>query len=261
MDGSLHFRPSARVLGALFEEDFDRPESAAEPEVIEPIFSAAELADAREAAWRAGNAAGAEEAAAGDAAAARRAIESIAAQFADARDAAATLAEQTADAIARLLLDSLAAAFPVLCASCGEAEVQAIVRSVLPALNQEQAVTVRTNPLTARSLLREIGRLDPDFAARVQIVECDSDDAGRCEDCLAQRCGCPRRHRDFGNRWRRSWRLPGCCGPISYSTGRNRRWRLTWNWPNSPSPVHPATKAARRAAPASWRRSTTYRSP
>ncbi len=174
MDGPPHFRPSARVLGALFEEDFDRPESAAEPEVIDPIFSAADLADAREAAWRAGNAAGAEEAAAGDAAAARRAIESIAAQFADARDAAATLAEQTADAIARLLLDSLAAAFPVLCASCGEVEVQAIVRSVLPALNQEQAVTVRTNPLTARSLLREVGRIDPDFAARVQIVECDS---------------------------------------------------------------------------------------
>jgi flagellar biosynthesis/type III secretory pathway protein FliH len=174
MDGPPHFRPSARVLGALFEEDFDRPESAAEPEVIDPIFSAADLADAREAAWRAGNAAGAEEAAAGDAAAARRAIESIATQFADARDAAATLAEQTADAIARLLLDSLAAAFPVLCASCGEVEVQAIVRSVLPALNQEQAVTVRTNPLTARSLLREVGRLDPDFATRVQIVECDS---------------------------------------------------------------------------------------
>jgi hypothetical protein len=33
---------------------------------------------------------------------------------------------------------------------------------------------VRTNPLTARSLLREIGRLEPDFAARVQIVECDA---------------------------------------------------------------------------------------
>jgi flagellar biosynthesis/type III secretory pathway protein FliH len=174
MDGSPHFRPSSRALGALFEEDFDRPESAPEPEVIEPVFSAADLAGAREAAWRAGNAAGAEEAAAGDAAATRRAIESIAAQFADARDTAAALAEQTADAIARLLLDSLAAAFPVLCACCGEAEVQAIVRSVLPALNQEQAVTVRTNPLTARSLLREIGRLDPDFAARVQIVECDA---------------------------------------------------------------------------------------
>ena len=142
--------------------------------MIEPVFSAAEVANAREAAWREGNAAGLREAAASEAAATRRAIESVAAQFAEVHDAAAAHAEQSADAIARLLLDSLAAAFPVLCACYGEAEVQAIARSVLPALTQEQVVTVRTNPLTARSLLREIGRLDPDFAARVQIIECDA---------------------------------------------------------------------------------------
>jgi flagellar biosynthesis/type III secretory pathway protein FliH len=174
MDGSVHFKSSSRPLGALFGEDFDRPDATPEPDAIEPVFSAAELANAREAASREGNAAGRDEAVACDAAATRVAIEALAAQFADARDTAAALAEQSADAIARLLLDSLAAAFPVLCASYGEAEVQAIVRSVLPALNQEQAVTVRTNPLTARSLLREIGRLEPDFASRVQIVECDA---------------------------------------------------------------------------------------
>jgi flagellar assembly protein FliH len=174
MDGSVHTRPSSRPIGALFGEDFDRPEAAPEPEVIEPVFSAAELANAREAAWRQGNAAGLEEAAASDAAATRRAIEALATQFPDASDTAAALSEQSADAIARPLLDSLAAAFPVLCACYGEAEVQAIVRSVLPALTQEHVVTVRTNPLTARSLLREIGRLDPDFAARVQIAECDA---------------------------------------------------------------------------------------
>jgi len=174
MDASLHFRSSSQPLGALFGEDFDRPEAAPEPEAIEPVFSAAELANARETASREGNAAGRDAAVASDAAATRVAIEALAAQFADARETAAALAEQSADAIARLLLDSLAAAFPVLCASYGEAEVQAIVRSVLPALNQEQAVTVRTNPLTARSLLREIGRLEPDFVSRVQIVECDA---------------------------------------------------------------------------------------
>ncbi len=174
MDGSLNFKPSSRPLGALFGEDFDRPEASPEPEVIEPVFSAAELANAREAAWQQGNAAGLQEAAASDSAATRRTIEAIAAQFAEARDTAAALAEQSADAIARLLLDSLAAAFPVLCACYGEAEVQAIVRSVLPALTQEQMVTIRTNPLTARSLVREIGRLDPDLAARVQIAESDA---------------------------------------------------------------------------------------
>jgi flagellar assembly protein FliH len=174
MDGSLHFGASSQSVGALFEEDFDQPERLAEPDAIEPVYSAAELSSLREAAWREGNAAGQQEAAASDAAATRRAVESMAAQCTDARDAATARAEQTADAIARLLLDSLAAAFPMLCACYGEAEVQAIVRSVLPALTQEQAVTVRTNRLTAPSLVREIGRLDPAFAARVQIVECDA---------------------------------------------------------------------------------------
>jgi flagellar biosynthesis/type III secretory pathway protein FliH len=174
MDGSVHFRPSSRPLGALFEEDFDQPERVAEPDAIEPVYSAADLTNLSEAAWREGNAAGQQEAAASDAATTRRAIESLAAQCTDARDAATARAEQTADAIARLLLDSLAAAFPVLCACYGEAEVQAIVRSVLPALTQEQVVTVRTNRLTAPALVREIGRLDPALAARVQIVECDA---------------------------------------------------------------------------------------
>ncbi len=173
MDGSVNSKSSSQSLGALFGEDFDQPERVAEPDAIEPVYTAAELAKAREAAWREGNAGGQQEAAASDAAATRRAIEAMAAQWADASDAAAARAEQTADAIARLLLDSLAAAFPTLCACYGEAEVQAIVRSVLPALTQEQVITVRTNRLTAPSLVREIGRLDPAFAARVQIVECD----------------------------------------------------------------------------------------
>src|SRR5215472_6378042 len=160
MDGSVHWRPSPASLGTLFEEDFDRPEAdAAEPEAPEPVFSAADLAAARTAAWREGNAAGLAETAANDDAATRRAVESIAAQFAAAGEAAVAHAEQSADAIARLLLDSLAAAFPMLCACYGEAEVQAIVRSVLPALTQEPSVTVRANPLTAPAIMREIGRL------------------------------------------------------------------------------------------------------
>src|SRR5205823_2274291 len=143
MDGALHFTQSPRTLGALFGEDFDLPEVAPEPEVIEPVFSATELITERDAAWRKGHAAGLAEAAASDAAAARRAIEAVASQLADACDKAATHAEQSADAVARLLLDSLAAAFPVFCACYGEAEVQAIVRSVLPALTQEPVITVR----------------------------------------------------------------------------------------------------------------------
>jgi flagellar assembly protein FliH len=174
MDGSLHFVPSPPPLGALFDEDFDLPDAAPEPEVIEPVFSMGELASARAAARREGHAAGLAEAAASDAAATRRVTEAIASHLADASDTAKALAEQTADAIARLLLDSLAAALPAFCARYGEAEVQAIVRSVLPALTQEPVVTMRASPRTTPGILREIGRLDPDIVSRVQIVECET---------------------------------------------------------------------------------------
>jgi flagellar biosynthesis/type III secretory pathway protein FliH len=197
MDGSLNFTPSPRNLGALFAEDFDLPEAAPEPEIIEPVFSATELVSERDAAWRKGHAAGLTEAATSDAAAARQAMEGIAAQLQDACGSAAALAEQSADAVARLLLDSLAAAFPVFCACYGEAEVQAIVRSVLPALIQEPVITVRVNTRTAPSLAREIGRLDPDLAARVQIDVSDAMPIGDVR--IAWRNGAAAR--DAGKLW------------------------------------------------------------
>jgi len=174
MDALLHLARPSRASGVLFEEDFDRPASLAEPEVIEPTFSAAEMASAREDAWREGRDAGVAETAASDAAAARHAIELIAAELNAARDMAAALADQSADAIARLLLGSLAATFPALCAQHGEAEVRAIVRAVLPGLTREPAITVRVNPRNAPGVAREVERLEPGLAAHVQITELDA---------------------------------------------------------------------------------------
>src|SRR5271157_1558890 len=116
MDGQLGLRQRPPAFGALFAEDFDLAQPAPEPEVIEPVFSATELATAREAAWRDGHASGLDEAAASDAANTRRAMEAIASELRGARGAANECAERSADAIARLLLDSLAAIFPTLCA-------------------------------------------------------------------------------------------------------------------------------------------------
>jgi hypothetical protein len=174
MDGALHVPRHPRVLGALFDEDFDVAETAPEPEVIEPVFSASELAGARDAAWLAGHAAGVQEAAAGNTAATRQALESIAGQIATERDAAIERTEQLAETIAGLLLDSLAATFPALCARYGDAEVRAIARTGLPALTHEAAITVRANPRTAAALAHEIERLDPDLAAHVQTTAYDS---------------------------------------------------------------------------------------
>ena len=171
MDGFAHL-PKA---GVLFAEDFDAAAVVApEPEVIEPVFSAAELSAAREEAWQDGYDSGLRAVAENDAAAARQTLNSIAEQLSAERAAAAERSEQVAEEIAGLLLDSLAAMFPALCARHGDAEVRAIVRTVLPALTQEQAITVRVHPSTVGAVSQEVGRLDPDLATHVHIVECDA---------------------------------------------------------------------------------------
>jgi flagellar biosynthesis/type III secretory pathway protein FliH len=118
-------------------------------------------------------------------------MEAIAEQFATERDAATERAEQSAEAIARLLLDSLAAIFPTLCARHGDTEVRAIVRVVLPALTQESVITVRAHPRTAVAVAQEIARLDPDLVAHVQTVECDAMSPGDVR--IAWRNGSARR--------------------------------------------------------------------
>jgi hypothetical protein len=169
MDGFTHFSKA----GTLFAEDFDTPEAASEAVVIERVYSAGELAAARDEAWREGHDAGLQDAATSEAAATHQAIAAFAEQFATECEAATGRGEQSAEAIARLLLDSLAAIFPTLCVHYGDAEVRAIVRAVLPALTQELAITVRAHPRTARALSQEIARLDPDLAAHVQAIDCD----------------------------------------------------------------------------------------
>lgn len=173
MDGYAHL---ARE-GVLFAEDFDTPSAAAaveEPDVIEPVFSTGDLAAARSAAWQEGHAEGLRQAEAQDAAGTRQAIAAIAEQFTAERAAGAVWAEQSADAIARLLVESLAAMFPALCTRYGDAEVRAIVRIVLPALTQEPAITVRAHPRTAEAVAHEIALLDADLMARVHVVESGS---------------------------------------------------------------------------------------
>ena len=167
-------RPSGIVL---FAEDFDVPhkhDPLPEPEIIEPVFTASDLEAARKQAWQAGHDAAAETAAQDGHATVRDAIAAIAANLADARAHASAMAQQAADELARLLLDSLAAALPALCARHGEAELRSLVRALLPALSQEAAVTIRINPGNAAALVQEIERLAPDLTARTQIVASDT---------------------------------------------------------------------------------------
>jgi flagellar biosynthesis/type III secretory pathway protein FliH len=171
--GNAKPRPG-RNWSALFDEDFDKPTRAPQPKVVEPVYSSDDITGAREAAWQEGHAAGLQEAEADTCAVTQKLIETIAGQLETARATATEIAEQSAEELARLLLDSLAAILPTLCAQHGEAEVQAVVRAVLPALTQEPAITIRANPHERMVIAQEMERLEPELAARVQIVPTDA---------------------------------------------------------------------------------------
>jgi flagellar assembly protein FliH len=166
----MHGSAYAPRCNALFAEDFDLPAAEPGPAAIEPVFSSGDLAAAREEGWRDGHAAGLREAAMTDAAASREAIAQIAAQLRADAEAGMALAEQEAVAVAQLLLDTLAATFPALTERYGDAEVRAIVRTVLPALTREPAITVRAHPETTVAIAQEIEALDPELQAHVQTV-------------------------------------------------------------------------------------------
>ena len=157
----------------LFDDDFDLPPAPSpppEPEIIEPVFTAAELEAAREEAAREAREAALAEAGATSRGAAREALASIAAAMTAASEEAAALAEETASSLAGLLLACFAAAFPALSARHGPEEAAAVVRQVLPALHREPKVTIRVNPRLAGFVVAEIEASDPDLAARVRIV-------------------------------------------------------------------------------------------
>ena len=165
-------RPAARPLGGiLYAEDFDAPEAPppAAP-APEPTHSAIELADARELGraegWKAARAAAETQIEAQRAAVLR----AIATALSEARDVAETLAAEAAQSIARTALSLLAAALPATCARHGERELRALALAVLPVLETEPRIVIRASPLGLRGVSETLARLDPELAARVQLL-------------------------------------------------------------------------------------------
>jgi len=158
----------------LFDEDFDQPAKPLEPEVIAPVFTAAELLAAREEAAQDGRDRAIAEAEGSARIASSRALAEIAKQFTAAQEEAASIAEQSAEAIARLLLDCFATAFPALSARHGPGELAGVLREILPALHREPKITVRINPLLVPAMTEELHSLDADLVARVRLIPADS---------------------------------------------------------------------------------------
>jgi flagellar biosynthesis/type III secretory pathway protein FliH len=158
----------------LFDEDFDLPSASADPEVILPVFSAAELMAARDEAAQDSRDRTLAEADETARAVASRTLAQIAAQITESRLEAVSIAEQSAEAIARLLLDCFATAFPVLSARHGPGELAAVLREILPALHREPKITVRISPHLVSAMTDEIQSLDADLAARVRLIPTDA---------------------------------------------------------------------------------------
>jgi flagellar biosynthesis/type III secretory pathway protein FliH len=178
----------------IFHEDFDRPkawEPPPEPTPAEPVYSAADLQMVRAEALRDGHAAGLAEADGVTAALARHALLTIAERLDTARVEATAIAEEAAEAVACLLMDAFAAAFPALCARHAETELRAIVRAVLPRLLEEPAITVRASPHVTDALTEEIASIDPDLLDRVRVIPTDAVPAGDVR--IAWRAGNARR--------------------------------------------------------------------
>jgi flagellar assembly protein FliH len=170
---------SSRTPGVvLFDDDFDLPAPPPEPEVIEPVYSAAELLAAREEAARESRDIALAEAATSARAMAGQALAEITAQIVTARSETASVAEQSAEAIARLLMRCFATAFPALSARHGETEVTAVLRAILPMLHREPKITVRVSPKLIAALTEELQTVDSDVASGVRLIPTDTMAAG-----------------------------------------------------------------------------------
>jgi flagellar assembly protein FliH len=171
----------ARRPVILFAEDFDAPPGitvfddppgGAEP--VAPAFTEEELAAARADAYSEGHSNGLAKAAADRAEVTRQMLGVIVERLDGARAEATRVAEESADALARLLLGTLASVLPALCARHGAAEVVALTHAVLPALAREPRVTIRISPHVMRAVEQELGRLDPELHGRVSLVPTDA---------------------------------------------------------------------------------------
>ncbi len=196
---------AAPAYGVIYAEDFDdlaAPDALPpEPEVVEPSFTRDELEAARDSALAEGASAERDRIAAEGAAARAQAFRALAAALADAGEAARLAAEEAAEGIAQAVLSVVAAGLPALCARHGEGEVRALVRSLLPTLGAEPAITVRLSPPLMDAIRAEMAGLDPEIAAAVHLVPTDalapgdvrvSWDGGLCQRSAATACAAVR---------------------------------------------------------------------
>ncbi|OJY70943.1 MAG: hypothetical protein BGP12_07470 [Rhodospirillales bacterium 70-18] len=199
MTAAPHTQTRARPRQGLFAEDFDAPagvtllDAQDDPEVIASRFPAEAVEAAREDGYAEGFRSGLSQATQDRAEIARQLLAAIAERLAAAEAQARQAAEASAEAVAGLLMASLGALFPALCARHGGGEVAALARAVLPALDSEPRITIRVSPHVTTELAAELDRLDPELRARIVLVPTDAVPPGDVriawQDGIARRDG------------------------------------------------------------------------
>jgi flagellar assembly protein FliH len=174
-------------LGLFFSEDFDAPKvtppppvepEPAEPPELVPYFTEQEL----EAARREGYAAGVADLRAATLeaheAAIAQSLATIVASLADAQSAAERIAESAAEGVASVLFRILSTILPALCVRHGTAEIEAVMRRVLPQLKSEPNIVVQINPENAETLRSRMVGFDPTLMERVTFQPIEAIEPG-----------------------------------------------------------------------------------
>jgi flagellar biosynthesis/type III secretory pathway protein FliH len=163
---------SRALPGILFVEDFDRrdaPPAAAEaePEIIDPVLTEADISAARAQGHAEGLEAARGEHEAVQAQLCAAAMSAIADALAATRADAEAVAARVASEAAAAMLALLHAALPAVAEALAGQEVSALLAAVLPALQREPAVEVRLHP---DILARVAAELPHDTAARLTLA-------------------------------------------------------------------------------------------
>lgn len=162
--------------GVLFAEDFDQPAPATAP--VRPSFTAEDVAAVRAAAFAEGRDLGFATAATEHEVALAAAAARIAERLAALRAEAEAATEAAAKHVATLLLGTLAALFPALCARHGVQEADAVLRAVLPGLGEQPSLRLAANPRLLPALQDSLARHDATLAARTEFVPSELAAAG-----------------------------------------------------------------------------------
>ncbi len=160
---------SRSPAGVLYAEDFDDPQPVvelarpsappAEPIVIDPTFSLADLHRAAERAQEEGRALAHQEAELATTALRAAALSEIASALQRSRNDLEAVAERSACATASTLLAMMASLLPAFARSQAPDETAALLRLLLPAMLHEPDLSIRVHPAVADGLRQDLAAL------------------------------------------------------------------------------------------------------